>query len=103
MVEKVLSILYLNKLRGKVTLKHVSWVIIAFKVLVLLYFVNLLYIGFQQHAFKFGLTFIGFIVAGFVAQLVDGALGMAYGISCTSLLLWFGIPPKFASASVHTS
>lgn len=38
---------------------------------------------------------------GFVAQLIDGALGMAYGVSSTSLLLAYGIAPAVASASVH--
>ncbi|MDR6225846.1 sulfite exporter TauE/SafE family protein [Desmospora profundinema] len=38
---------------------------------------------------------------GFFAQLVDGALGMAYGVTSTSLLLFFGIAPAIASASVH--
>jgi uncharacterized membrane protein YfcA len=42
-----------------------------------------------------------FALAGFVAQLIDGALGMAYGVTCTSLLLAFGYPPVAASASVH--
>ena len=35
--------------------------------------------------------------------MIDGALGMAYGASCNTLLLYFGIPPAFASASVHTA
>ena len=38
---------------------------------------------------------------GFIAQLVDGALGMAYGVTSTSLLLLSGIAPAVASASVH--
>jgi uncharacterized membrane protein YfcA len=42
-----------------------------------------------------------FALAGFFAQLIDGALGMAYGVTCTSLLLTFGYPPAAASASVH--
>lgn len=44
-----------------------------------------------------------FILIGLAAQLVDGALGMAYGITCTSLLLALGAPPALASASVHTA
>ncbi|AKD05701.1 hypothetical protein PKOR_12905 [Pontibacter korlensis] len=44
-----------------------------------------------------------FIVAGFVAQLIDGALGMAYGVSATTFLLSFGVSPVAASASVHAS
>lgn len=38
---------------------------------------------------------------GLCAQLVDGSLGMAYGVTSTSLLLMFGIAPAVASASVH--
>lgn len=44
-----------------------------------------------------------FVAAGFVAQMVDGALGMAYGVSLTSLLLTLGLSPAVASACVHTS
>lgn len=47
--------------------------------------------------------FLLFCVVGFFAQLVDGALGMAYGVLSTSILLSFGIPPSVASASVHTA
>lgn len=38
---------------------------------------------------------------GLLAQVVDGALGMAYGITATSFLLSTGTPPAVASASVH--
>jgi len=44
-----------------------------------------------------------FIFVGFIAQMIDGALGMAYGVSSTSLLLAIGIPPAQASASVHAA
>lgn len=40
-------------------------------------------------------------VAGFVAQLIDGALGMGYGVTSTSMLLALGIAPAAVSASVH--
>lgn len=44
-----------------------------------------------------------FIAVGFVAQLVDGAIGMAYGLISTTVLLSLGFPPATASASVHTA
>lgn len=44
-----------------------------------------------------------YIVVGFAAQIVDGAIGMAYGIASTSLLLGFGIAPATASACVHAA
>ncbi|MFS0604983.1 sulfite exporter TauE/SafE family protein [Peribacillus frigoritolerans] len=46
---------------------------------------------------------IVFAFIGFLAQLIDGSLGMAYGVTSTSLLLTFGIAPAVASASVHLS
>jgi uncharacterized membrane protein YfcA len=44
-----------------------------------------------------------FTLAGFVAQMIDGTLSMGYGVSATTLLLSFGVPPAAASASVHTA
>ena len=46
-------------------------------------------------------TFWLCVGAGFLAQTIDGALGMAYGISSNSLLLSLGVSPAAASASVH--
>ena len=42
-----------------------------------------------------------FILIGFAAQLVDGALGMAYGTISSTLLISMGVPPAMASAGVH--
>lgn len=44
-----------------------------------------------------------FILIGFAAQLVDGAIGMAYGLIGTSILLSIGITPVTASASIHVA
>ncbi|MCS7126406.1 MAG: sulfite exporter TauE/SafE family protein [Aigarchaeota archaeon] len=44
-----------------------------------------------------------FILAGFVAQMIDGALGMAYGVSLNSMLLSLGLSPVVASFNVHFS
>ena len=40
-------------------------------------------------------------VAGFLAQLVDGAMGMAFGITSTTLLIFLAYNPAAASAIVH--
>jgi uncharacterized membrane protein YfcA len=45
------------------------------------------------------LIVLGFV--GLLAQLIDGALGMAYGVTSTTLLLTAGVAPAAASASVH--
>lgn len=44
-----------------------------------------------------------FAAIGFAAQLVDGALGMAYGLVATAVLVSTGTPPAIASASVHAA
>lgn len=47
--------------------------------------------------------FVQYVAIGFLAQLVDGALGMAYGLTATSLLLGAGMSPVAASATVHAA
>src|SRR5262245_41742728 len=47
--------------------------------------------------------FFLYVFAGFIAQLIDGALGMAYGVSASSLLMGFGIPPAATSSTVHAA
>ncbi|MGB8811632.1 MAG: sulfite exporter TauE/SafE family protein [Paracoccaceae bacterium] len=48
-------------------------------------------------------SFALFAVVGFLAQLIDGALGMAYGVVSSTVLLSFGVSPATASASVHAA
>src|SRR5262245_46531411 len=47
--------------------------------------------------------FVLLLAIGFVAQLVDGTLGMAYGVISNAALLTMGLPPAHASALVHTA
>ncbi|HJW89690.1 MAG TPA: sulfite exporter TauE/SafE family protein [Anaerolineales bacterium] len=42
-----------------------------------------------------------YVFVGFFAQMIDGAMGMAYGVSSNTFLLSIGVPPAAASASVH--
>jgi uncharacterized protein len=44
-----------------------------------------------------------FAAVGFAAQMIDGAIGMAYGLSATNVLLALGVTPAMASASVHAA
>lgn len=41
-------------------------------------------------------------VIGFLAQIIDGALGMGYGVTSSAFLISLGLPPIITSASVHT-
>ncbi len=48
-------------------------------------------------------SFYWMIFAGFLAQLVDGALGMGYGVTCTTILLSLGVNLPAISGSIHTA
>jgi hypothetical protein len=48
-------------------------------------------------------SFLLLFAIGFLAQLVDGALGMAFGVLSNTALLVIGLPPAHASALVHTA
>ncbi|HKP33018.1 MAG TPA: sulfite exporter TauE/SafE family protein, partial [Chitinophagaceae bacterium] len=48
-------------------------------------------------------AFYWMILAGFLAQIVDGALGMGYGVTCTIVLLSIGIKLPAISGSIHTA
>lgn len=48
-------------------------------------------------------SFFYYVLGGFTAQMIDGALGMAYGVTSATFLLTLGVPPSAVSASVHTS
>jgi uncharacterized membrane protein YfcA len=47
--------------------------------------------------------FLLFVVIGFAAQIIDGAVGMAYGVTATSVLLSAGVTPMVASSTVHAA
>ena len=48
------------------------------------------------------LDLLPFIAIGFAAQMVDGALGMAFGVISNTLLISIGVPPAIASGRVHS-
>lgn len=85
---------------------RVKYIIFACLFSLIIYFLIQSFYKFNDaasFAALFDFELLLFIGAGFIAQLIDGALGMAYGVSCTSLLLGLNTPPAIASASVHVS
>lgn len=87
----------------KIRYRHIATAIIVLKALLVGYIVIKLLPANPIGLETFDNKFFWFVVAGFVAQMIDGTLGMAYGVSCSTLLLNMGIPPKVASAAVHTA
>jgi len=86
----------------KISLRHIGFTILALKGLLILVLLVRVLPGIDLQGFSLD-KFLFFVLAGFTAQMIDGTLGMAYGASCSSLLMYLGIPPAAASASVHTA
>ena len=87
----------------KITLRHIGGTIFALKLLLILFFVATVFPTLNFSEIHIDQTFFTFVFIGFLAQVVDAAVGMGYGASCTTLLLNFGISPAVATASVHTA
>jgi len=79
--------------------KHFT--IIVAVVLVLLLSLALKTLSLEGGSYAWSLLI--FALIGFVAQMIDGAIGMAYGVFSNSFLLNMGIPPALSSASIHTA
>lgn len=85
------------------TYRHIGIAILFLKLLLVIYLLIALLSQSSLADIRLESTFFIFLAVGFIAQIIDGALGMAYGISCSTLLLHFGITPRVASAAVHTA
>ena len=55
------------------------------------------------HLLTSSTTFYTFVAVGFVAQLIDGVLGMGYGVVSAISLMSMGLNPAAVSASIHTA
>ena len=83
--------------------RHITYVILALKACIIGWLIWKFFQSYQANSFAMDTEFLLFCLAGFLAQMIDGTLGMAYGVSCTTFLLHLGVPPVVASASVHTA
>lgn len=86
-----------------ITFKHIGGAIIVLKSLLIVYILWSTVPSMDWSEATISSTFLGFLFVGFVAQIIDGALGMAYGVSCSTLLMNLGVSPKLASTAVHTA
>jgi hypothetical protein len=59
--------------------------------------------SFKNYVENISPMFYYFLGAGFVFALIDGAIGMSYGVTSTTFSLSMGIPPASASMGVHLS
>jgi len=86
--------------------KNLIWLIYGTIVLVVAIAIGTLWFrepGFQVYVEHIDTKFYWFLGAGFLFALIDGAIGMSYGVTSTSFSLSMGIPPASASMGVHLS
>lgn len=97
--------LYIKDKAGFFTLKRFFWLIIILTGVLIIFGIYQLAANhtLQNLQIRMDYHFWLFVLAGFMAQLIDGALGMAYGVSCSSMLIAFNVSPVISSASVHIS
>ncbi len=69
----------------------------------LLYNIQLAIIPFILSTLNDYATFFPMLLFGFLAGYIDGAIGMGFGVTSSSLILTMGIVPAVVSASVHTA
>jgi uncharacterized membrane protein YfcA len=86
-----------------------KWLLVAFAILLITHFI-LTFIDFRVAAVgvvtlyrQLDPNFHWMLLAGFLAQLVDGALGMGYGLTSATILLSTGVSPAVISGSIHTA
>jgi siroheme synthase-like protein len=101
-LNKVTSVLIEPKQQKK-NFKWLIWLSIIFSLGIA---VTALWINepaFRSYAQEIKPVFYYFLGAGFVFALIDGAIGMSYGVTSTTFSLSMGIPPASASMGVHLS
>jgi siroheme synthase-like protein len=86
--------------------KNLIWLIYGTIIIAVVVAITSLWLkqpGFKEYVEHINPVFYWFLGAGFVFALVDGAIGMSYGVTSTTFSLSMGIPPASASMGVHLS
>jgi hypothetical protein len=92
--------------RKPVNKKNFIWLIWGAIILSILIAITALWFnepGFKLYVQGVKPVFYYFLAAGFVFALIDGAIGMSYGVTSTSFSLAMGVRPASASMGVHLS
>ncbi|MBL7722542.1 MAG: sulfite exporter TauE/SafE family protein [Chitinophagaceae bacterium] len=99
-----------GNIRNERKWKRVATILLVTFALMIIGFFVVRYVGYaplatlvQSAVSSIDTSFYLFMLAGFLAQLVDGAVGMGYGVTSTSLLMSMGVSPAAISGSVHTA
>jgi hypothetical protein len=102
-LNEVTSLLVEPKAADKKNLIWLIWGTILFSIVIAFIALWSKNPDFKSYMQEINPVFYWFLGAGFVFALVDGAIGMSYGVTTTSFSLAMGIPPASASMGVHLS
>jgi uncharacterized membrane protein YfcA len=83
--------------------KALIWGIVFIIAAIVLTILWLYHPDFKNYVENLSPIFYYFLAAGFVFAMIDGAIGMSYGVTSTTFSISMGIPPASASAAVHLS
>jgi siroheme synthase-like protein len=87
----------------RVSLKWLIWLAIVFSFAIVITAFWNKEPQFQAFVTNINPIFYWFLLGGFVFSMIDGAIGMSYGVTSTSFSLAMGVPPASASMGVHLS
>jgi uncharacterized protein len=102
-LNEVTSVLVEPRQSSKKNFVWFIWITIILSIAAVITLLWLKQPGFKLYVQDINPLFYYFLGAGFVFALVDGAIGMSYGVTSTTFSLSMGIPPASASMGVHLS
>ncbi|GAB2696958.1 hypothetical protein GCM10027037_21160 [Mucilaginibacter koreensis] len=102
-LNKATAVLVSNKPVQKPNFKWLIWLTIIFSLVVGITALWMNEPAFKNYVQNIQPAFYYFLGAGFVFAMIDGAIGMSYGVTSTTFSLSMGIPPASASMGVHLS
>lgn len=102
-LNEITSVLVNPKPARKKNFVWLLWGVILLSLLIVIFILWQKQPGFREFAYHINPYFYYFLGAGFVFALIDGAIGMSYGVTSTTFSLTMGIPPASASMGVHLS
>lgn len=101
-IEKLINITKIAQRKANIYLAIVG-VMLLFGILGLVVYQFNLSDAIQDFLNKDGHIFYWMLLAGFMAEIVAGSMGMGYGVICTTILLLLNVPPPVVSASIHSA
>lgn len=97
------SLVETNGEKSRPKLKWLIWLAIVFSFVIVVAAFWHKEPQFQTYLTELHPTFYWFLIGGFIFAMIDGAIGMSYGVTSTSFSIAMGVPPASASMGVHLS